>query len=77
MHSPSTNTFLQSRTKLRNGKIDSRIDDIENDTYDDHLKKNQSMRPSKILFSNSSTEHVNTQSYDALSSNISLNSMIF
>ena len=76
MHSTSAHTFLQSRIKIRNGKSESRGDDIENEMYEDQWKKNpfNKTNQNKILFSNSSIDYANVQSYDAISSNHSLNS---
>ena len=79
MHSQSATTFLQNRSvKTRNGKNEFlRLDDTENEMSDaDQWKKNAAtkLNPTKNLYSNSSIDYANVQSYDANSSNISLNS---
>jgi hypothetical protein len=82
MHSQSATTFLQNRSvRTRNGKNESRGDDTENEFSDDQWKKTPiasnkliTVNP-KNLYSNSSIEYVNA-SYDAISTNASLNCKI-
>ena len=81
MHSQSAITFLQNRSvRTRNGKNESRGDDTENEMSDDHWKKapmgtNKSNPANpKNLYSNSSIDYINA-SYDAVSTNASMNSL--